>query len=161
MIFIKDAKELQFTRINKAGENLLGIPKEEMLGKSDFDFFSKEQADQYIENDREVLLSKMMKDIPEELLETRDKGKLIVHTMKVPILDKNGEPEYLLGISEDITESKNIEAIIRKKTNELERFNNLMVGREIKMIELKKEINELLKRLGEDKKYVIVTDKES
>jgi PAS domain S-box-containing protein len=158
MIFIKDAKNLQFTRINKAGEELLGIPEEEMLGKSDHDFFPNEQAELYIEKDREVLHSKKMYDIPEEPLETRDKGKRIIHTMKVPILGQNGEPEYLLGISEDITERKNIEAAIRQKTHELERFNNLMVGREMKMIELKKEINELLIRLGEDIKYVIVTE---
>ena len=45
---------------------------------------------------------------------------------------------------------------IQKRIDELERFHRLVVGRELKMIELKKEINELAKRLGEDEdRYVI------
>ncbi len=44
---------------------------------------------------------------------------------------------------------------LKKKSYELENLNNLMVGRELKMVELKKEINELLKKAGEEEKYVI------
>jgi two-component system, chemotaxis family, CheB/CheR fusion protein len=40
--------------------------------------------------------------------------------------------------------------------DELERFNEITVGRELKMVELKEEINALLKRLGENEKYKIV-----
>ena len=42
------------------------------------------------------------------------------------------------------------------QNKELERFNDLIVGREMKMIDLKKEINMLLKQLGEEEKYKIV-----
>ncbi|MFH0821899.1 MAG: ABC transporter substrate binding protein, partial [Pseudomonadota bacterium] len=45
MIFIKDAKELRFVRFNKAGEKLLGYKREDLIGKNDYDFFPKEQAD--------------------------------------------------------------------------------------------------------------------
>ncbi|MEI6062257.1 MAG: PAS domain S-box protein, partial [Bacteroidota bacterium] len=109
MIFIKDAKELRFIRLNKAAENLLGIPIDEMVGKNDYDFFSKELADNYNEKDRKVLGNKNMADIPEEPIQTRYKGTRILHTKKVPILNNQGEPEYLLGISEDITEFKQSE----------------------------------------------------
>jgi len=44
---------------------------------------------------------------------------------------------------------------LKKKAEELERTNNLMLGREMKMIELKKEVNELLKKTGEKEKYRI------
>ena len=44
-----------------------------------------------------------------------------------------------------------------KKTNEeLSAFNRLAVGRELRMIELKSEINELLKKLGQEEKYKII-----
>jgi len=109
MIFVKDAEYLRFVRFNKAGETLLGYPRESLLGKNDYDFFPKAQADFFTGKDRDVLRGKEVVDIPEEFLETRDKGTRILHTKKVPLLDVNGEAEYLLGISEDITDRKQAE----------------------------------------------------
>ncbi|PKP52457.1 MAG: hypothetical protein CVT92_08825 [Bacteroidetes bacterium HGW-Bacteroidetes-1] len=60
-----------------------------------------------------------------------------------------------VGIMRDISERKRTEAILKNKIDELERFNNLTVGRELKMIELKKEINQLLLNAGEKEKYLI------
>ncbi|MCX5830662.1 MAG: PAS domain S-box protein [Deltaproteobacteria bacterium] len=113
MIFLKDAKELRFSRFNRAGEELLGYSRDDLLGKNDYDFFSKEQADFFTENDRDVLYGKKVVDIPEEPIQTRKKGERILHTKKVPIPDENGEPEYLLGISADITDLKRAEYEIR------------------------------------------------
>jgi len=109
MIFLKDARELRVVRFNRAGENLLGHSREDVLGKNDYDLFPKEQADFFTEKDRKVLHGKEVVDIPEESIQTRNKGERILHTKKVPILDGNGEPEYLLGISEDITDRKRAE----------------------------------------------------
>ena len=110
MIFIKDAGELRFVLFNKAGEDLLGNSREDLIGKNDYDFFPKEQADFFTQKDREVLTGKKVLDIPEEPIQTRIKGVRSIHTKKVPILDARGEPKYLLGISEDITERKKLEA---------------------------------------------------
>lgn len=110
MIFLKDAEELRFVRFNRAGEDLLGNSREDLIGKNDHDFFPKEQADFFTQYDRAVLSGKEIVDIPEEPIQTRNKGERILHTKKVPILDAKGKPEYLLGISEDITERKKWEA---------------------------------------------------
>jgi PAS domain S-box-containing protein len=109
MIFLKDAENLRFVRFNRAGEDLLGYSRNDLLGKNDYDFFPKEQADHFTKKDREVLSGKEIVDIPEEPLQTRNKGERTMHTKKVPLLDVKGEPEYLLGISEDITEQKRAE----------------------------------------------------
>ena len=105
-----------------------------------------------------------MLDIAEEPLQTRDKGVRILHTKKIPILDENGVPKYLLGISEDITEKKKLEeelvkytknleqkvaeqtAVLVDRVKELESLNEVMVGRELKMMDLKKEIDDLKKK---------------
>jgi len=105
MVFLKDAAELRFVLFNKAGERLLGYSRKAMLGKNDYDFFPKKQADFFTEKDRQVLAGKKIIDIPEEPIQTK-KGTRILHTKKVPILDEKGRPLYLLGISEDITEYK-------------------------------------------------------
>lgn len=114
MIFVKDAADLRFVRINRAGEELLGYSRKDLLGKSDLDFFPKEQADFFREKDREVLRSGVVVDIREEPIQTLGKGRRILHTKKVPITDAAGNAEYLLGISEDITERRDAEDRLSK-----------------------------------------------
>lgn len=45
MVFVKDARDLRFIHFNRAGEELLGITRDRMIGKTDHDFFPAEQAD--------------------------------------------------------------------------------------------------------------------
>jgi PAS domain S-box-containing protein len=106
MIFVKDAQDLRFVLFNRAGEELLGVPRDQMLGKSDFDLFPRDQAQFFVTKDREVLSSGRLLDIPEEEILSPSKGMRVLHTKKVPILDGRGRPRYLLGMSEDITERK-------------------------------------------------------
>ena len=114
MVFVKDAQNLRFVRLNKVGEDLLGLTKETMVGKSDYDFFPKEEADFFVACDRKVLESKDLEDIPEEKIQTRNNGIRILHTKKIPIINSFGEAEFLLGISEDITLKKQIEDALKE-----------------------------------------------
>ncbi len=106
MVFIKDSEDLRFVRINKAGEELTGLKREELLGKNDYDFFPDDEADFFTSKDKEVLRSGVLHDIEEEPIHTKNKGTRILHTKKIPLLDNSGNPAYLLGISEDITNTK-------------------------------------------------------
>ncbi len=114
MIFVKDARDLKFVRFNKAGEELLGFPREEMLGKNDYDFFLQKEADFFTKKDREVLKKGALVDIKGEEIRTRHKGIRVLHTRKIPLVDATGKPEYLLGISEDITEAIKAQEELRK-----------------------------------------------
>lgn len=122
MLFVKDAKELRFERLNRAGEELLGLQHEQLLGKNDFDLFPQEQAEFYVAKDREVLASRALADIREEALSTRH-GERIVHTRKIPILDEHGSPTHLVGVSEDITDLKRAEAELRSAKDAAEAAN--------------------------------------
>lgn len=113
MLFLKDAKELKFKMINKAAEELLGLSRKEMLGKTDYEIFPKNQADFFVKKDREVLSNKSNLFIEEEKITSKDKT-MIISTKKIPILDENCEPLYLLGISENITEKRQLEKTIKK-----------------------------------------------
>jgi PAS domain S-box-containing protein len=114
MIFVKTAKDLRFVRINKEGEDILGCSRNELLGKSDHDLFPKEQADFFTAVDREVLAGKNLVDILEEPIQTKSKGLRHLHTRKIPLLDDQGIPQYLLGISEDITEGLQAQESLRR-----------------------------------------------
>ena len=129
MIFVKEAKDLKFELFNKAGEKLLGQKSEHLFGKSDYDFFPKAQADFFIEKDRSVLKSKKLLDIPEEPIKTGH-GERILHTKKIPILGTDGKPQYLLGISEDITEQKErLDLIARtKELSEIKAKDEAILG---------------------------------
>ncbi len=108
MIFVKDAQDLKFLKFNKAGEELLGFKKEDLLGKNDYDFFPKNEADFFTSKDQEVLKGKKVFEIPEETIQTKDKGSRVLRTKKIPVFNADGSPRYLVGISEDITEFKKI-----------------------------------------------------
>lgn len=102
MIFVKDAADLRFVKFNRAGEDLLGIPREELIGKNDYDFFPEHEAAAFTAVDREVLSSGRVMDIPEETIQTRS-GQRILHTKKIAVSGQDGSPGFLVGISEDIT----------------------------------------------------------
>jgi PAS domain S-box-containing protein len=114
MLFIKDAKELRFVRFNRSGEELLGYSRGELLGKNDYSFFPKPEADIFVEKDREALRKGGLLEIEEETIHTRKKGPRILHTKKIPIVDSQGTPLYLLGISEDITDKIQTELQVRE-----------------------------------------------
>lgn len=106
MVFVKDAAELGFVRFNRAGEELLGLSREELLGRNDLDFFDLEQASAFVQADRVALAAQEPIDIPEEPILSRSRGHRVLHTRKIAIRDAEGTPRYLLGISEDITERR-------------------------------------------------------
>jgi PAS domain S-box-containing protein len=119
MVFVKDAKDLRFILQNKTGQQMIGHTQAELLGKCDHDFFPKEEADFFTAKDRAVLASGKMLDIPEEPLDTTI-GLRYLHTKKIPILDEDGKPLYLLGISEDITERKRADEQLREQNVRLQ-----------------------------------------
>jgi PAS domain S-box-containing protein len=122
MIFVKDARDLRFVLFNRAGERMMGRSRDEMVGKSDFDIGPREQAEFFAAKDREVLARGEPIDIPQEIHASGNIDHRVIHTKKIPIMDPSGEPAYLLGISEDITDRKLAEeALLRSE----ERYRNI------------------------------------
>ena len=73
----------------------------------------------------------------------------IVHEKCEHFRDASGGIIRSVGMVHDITEQKQAEEEILRHVEELERFNKASVGRELRMVELKKEVNELCGRAGE------------
>jgi len=128
MIFVKNAAELRFVLLNRAGEELLGVSRSELIGKNDFDLFPTDQAESFTATDRATLLSDAPVDIPEEPIRTRGRGERIFHTKKVTVRGADGAPAFLLGISEDITEAKGIEEELRRSRATFESLFEYLPG---------------------------------
>ncbi|MEP7240136.1 MAG: PAS domain S-box protein [Devosia sp.] len=106
MIAVKDAADLRFVLFNRAGEQLTGISREELLGRNDFDVFPRAEAEHFTARDREVLEAGKLQVIDEETISTRSGDKRYLTTHKVPVRDEKGVPKYLMAMSTDITEQK-------------------------------------------------------
>lgn len=119
-IFMKD-RQHRWIGGNKSFWELMNGPPEKFIGKSDYEFFPKDEADAFWEKDNKVFNSGEM-DISEEFF-TDSKGRRhVLSTKKVVFMDENGDP-FLVGIIRDITDLKQKETQLLKYTQELKRSN--------------------------------------
>ena len=71
----------------------------------------------------------------------------------IPMRDELGKAVGVLGVWRDITEQNQADERLKRTLDDMERFNQLMRGRERRTLELKDEINDLLEELGRERKY--------
>jgi len=135
-IYFKDTNS-RFTRINLAQARMLGVKSPgEAVGKTDFDYFTLEHAkDAYIDEQNIIRTGKPIVNKVERI--RRADGKFLwVTATKVPIKDSTGRTVGIVGISRDITEtkqmqdelekySKHLEEIVEQKTTELRKAERL------------------------------------
>ncbi len=122
IVFVKDAKDLKYLRINRAGEKILGLNRKDVEGKKAHDCFPSLLADLFAAQDDDVLRSKTILDIPEDPIVSKNSGHRIFHTKKIPIMNDEGVPQYILGVSRDITDQLELEK--KEKTLE-EKLRNI------------------------------------
>ena len=148
------AQDQMLCLANPRLEKLLGFSQAELTSRPITDFFHPEE--------RHVIL---------ERHEKRLKGESIPEAYVSRVIDKHGATKWVelkvvliewddrpavLGFMADITERRLAEEELHQNLQELETFSKMAVGREEQMIELKKEINELLRESGSPEKYKIV-----
>src|SRR5262249_49682564 len=111
-IFRKDRQE-RFTFANQQFCKVLGKPLEEIVGKTDFDFFPPELAAKYQSDDRRVMETGQPYSIVEE---NRPPGgkRMYVQVVKTPLYGPDGKVNGLQGIFWDITEQQLAEEKIRR-----------------------------------------------
>ena len=111
----------KFTFGNQPYCKHIGRSLEEILGKSDFDFNSKEAAEKYWRDDLTIMEKGATMEIIEETQPIGSDEKLYHHVIKTPLRDENGKVIGLQGMFWDITEKIHIEEKVRRTTAELAR----------------------------------------
>ena len=127
-IFVKEAESLRIVRFNRAGEELLGVGRDEVVGRIAFPLYTEAQVESCAAADRELLRGGKPLSIAEETVETRSRGPRLVLTKKIPIPGDDGRPRYLLGITRDITEEKLAERELREAKEAAERASRIKSG---------------------------------
>ncbi len=142
-------ENLRLTYVSPSIKRLTGFSQEIFLGKSREKLgFPKALNEVWNNAIRKVFNSRTKARLEFEL----PNNKWIDWSL-VPEFDENGEVESVLTSARDITERKKDESLLRIKTEELEMFNKTMLNREMRMIELKEEVNELAKKLNQPPPY--------
>ncbi|MFA5164899.1 MAG: PAS domain-containing protein [Candidatus Omnitrophota bacterium] len=125
-VFYKDRNSVYVTCSRSYAQDL-GISPEEITGKTDYDFYSKELADKYREDDRDLMESGRSVDLEEAYV--KDGKKTVVRTFKSPVGDGAGKIIGILGVFWDISAQKKIEDDLRDSQRKyVELINNIKVG---------------------------------
>ncbi|MGK5037711.1 PAS domain-containing protein [Janthinobacterium sp. LB3P118] len=120
MVFVKRADKLRFEMVNRHAELTLGRSREQLLGKTDHDFFPPQQAAAFVSADRKLLATGQMVEIEEEAINTADGTTRHFTTRKVVLRDDTGRASHVLGVSIDITERKRATEVLHATTVRLE-----------------------------------------
>jgi PAS domain S-box-containing protein len=122
LVFLKDAAG-RYLACNPVFERVYNKREADLLGKDDFAFTDQKTAEFFRYHDRQAMAAGRSR-INEEWLTFADTGRrVLVETIKTPMLDEEGRIIGVLGLSRDVTERKKIEEALRDTNEELRHSN--------------------------------------
>lgn len=121
-IWLKDKNGI-YLMCNSAYEKFLGVPKDEIIGKTDYNFVTKEQGDFFRQKDTEAMAAKTICINEEEVFQNNGQYAFL-ETRKVPVYNDQ-TLIGILGIGRDITERKRIEEKLKKNEASLNKAQNI------------------------------------
>jgi PAS domain S-box-containing protein len=127
--------------------------RDQVVGKTPAELFDPVQAAKVIQRDQKTIGMNEARINLQESHTCPDGSMGSREISLIPLRDENGQATGVLGIWRDVSEKNRAEERLKRTLEDMERFNQLMRGRERRTLELKAEINELLKRLGQVPKY--------
>jgi len=138
--FMTIDKEGRIVDVNKATEEVTGFNRKKIIGSEFSSYFVENEKAKEVY--KETLLKGFVRDYSLTII--HQSGKL-THILYNASVYKNEECkiEGVLVVARDITRVKDVERILNKKIEEMAKINDLMVGRELRIIELKEKIKEL------------------
>ncbi len=122
IITVKDAKTLRIVQMNRAAEQVLGLDRQALADRTLYDCLPEKEATALWAVDLDMLQRRTLVEVPEHLVKREGERDRIFRTKKAPILDTEGEPQYILTISEDITEQTTVEEAVRQRSEHIIRF---------------------------------------
>lgn len=119
LVWLKDENGV-YMHCNLRFEHFLGTSKENIIGKTDYDFVNKELADSFRENDKKAIALGELTVNEGKVTFANDGHIELLETIKTPFYSKDGKLMGVLGIGRNITERKHAEEELIKHRNHLE-----------------------------------------
>ncbi len=142
--------EGKITDANAAAAIATGVSKEELIGTDFSDYFTEpEKARAGYER---AFSESRIVDYPLEIRHVDGHLTPVLYNATI-YRDLNGKVAGVAAAARDITERRGAEKELSERLDELEKFEKMSVGRELRMIELKKKVNELSVTLGFEAPY--------
>jgi diguanylate cyclase (GGDEF)-like protein/PAS domain S-box-containing protein len=110
---VKSAVDYRMLMWNKAAETVWGVPREEVIGRTNHDLWPREDADRMHAADLELIRQGGLQDFPDRRAVTRDRGAIRLHMRKVPLFDAAGVATHILVIADDMTQRLAEERLLR------------------------------------------------
>jgi diguanylate cyclase (GGDEF)-like protein/PAS domain S-box-containing protein len=110
---------------NPMFERFFGAGEAAIVGKSDYDFVERAQADVFRENDRQAMLAGKASINEEWLTFAEDGSRRLFETIKTLMLDGEGRPTGVLGISRDITKRAQAEQALLRSRQQTQQYLNI------------------------------------
>jgi len=146
--------EGEIIHLNDAMAKLIGFKSSQDLLDSNITSWRQIWLYENMQNEYLALIEKQEVVFEFESQCRRQDGELFWMSTNTRIVrDKMGNKLYYEGFSLDVTKRKENELLIKEKLEKLQWHYDVAINRELKMVELKKEINSLLEELNRDKKY--------
>jgi PAS domain S-box-containing protein len=124
VIYVKNL-EGRYLLINLQFERLFNVNRKTIVGRSDYDVFSKEASDLFAANDRKALAAGKAVEFEETAIGVEGPRDYI--SIKAPLFDNSGKPYATCGISTDITDRKRVEDQLRQ-SQKMEAIGRLAGG---------------------------------
>lgn len=105
-VIVKDARDLRYILINKAGEKFYGLPRGQIIGRTAQELFPKASADAIAAQDQLLLQLAGGATVGTQMVETPANGFRHVMARRLAIRDGKGAPQFLLSVIDDLSDRK-------------------------------------------------------
>jgi len=157
-VIVEYCGEPKIKRINKAFTKYYGYTTKEVIGKNPSILKSGKQTKEYYTKMWKNLLNSKIGYWHDEIINKTKKNKLINVILTISTVFYNNEPVYFVANHINISKIKEVEQKLieqkkelQNKIKELERFTNIVIGRELKMVQLKNKIKKMEKKSDKTK----------
>ncbi len=143
-IYFKDIGN-RFVLVNKAKADHHNTTPEKMIGKTDFDYQTEKRAKKSFEADKKVLQTETPIINEIERYKTPEGGEKWVSVTKIPRYNNDGELIGTMGVSRDVTKHM-------RETKETEKYKKVAIGQNMRMVELRDKVKDLIQEMEQKEK---------